>query len=150
MKRTDWLLCLARNCDWFKFKILKFKKTRLERCRHLCVCPLIDHRREPIISCISPHMHVFTANQMTRLPTDTLSIDQSNRPPGFLHFQLTETMTWLWRSLLQWLSKRQSPTIVFFGTPIVQMIIFNQSNSYTNHFLPQQRSNLLSHICRRG
>ena len=21
MKRTDWLLCLAKNCDWFKFKI---------------------------------------------------------------------------------------------------------------------------------
>ena len=26
MKRTDWLLCLAKNCDWFKFKIQKFKK----------------------------------------------------------------------------------------------------------------------------
>ena len=25
----------------------KFKKTWIERCRHLCVCPLIDHRREP-------------------------------------------------------------------------------------------------------
>ena len=48
MKRTDWLLCLAKNCDWFKFKIQKFKKTWIERCRHLCVCPLIDHRREPI------------------------------------------------------------------------------------------------------
>ena len=23
MKRTDWLLCLAKNCDWFKFKIKK-------------------------------------------------------------------------------------------------------------------------------
>ena len=23
MKRTDWLLCLAKNCDWFKFKIQK-------------------------------------------------------------------------------------------------------------------------------
>ena len=22
MKRTDWLLCLAKNYDWFKFKIL--------------------------------------------------------------------------------------------------------------------------------
>ena len=21
MKRTDWLLCLAKNCDWFKVKI---------------------------------------------------------------------------------------------------------------------------------
>ena len=23
MKRTDWLLCLAKKCDWFKFKIKK-------------------------------------------------------------------------------------------------------------------------------
>ena len=23
MKRTDWLLCLAKNCDCFKFKIQK-------------------------------------------------------------------------------------------------------------------------------
>ena len=23
MKQTDWLLCLAKNCDWFKFKIQK-------------------------------------------------------------------------------------------------------------------------------
>ena len=23
MKRTDWLLCLAKNLDWFKFKIKK-------------------------------------------------------------------------------------------------------------------------------
>ena len=23
MKRTDWLPCLAKNCDWFKFKIQK-------------------------------------------------------------------------------------------------------------------------------
>ena len=25
MKRTDWLLCLAKNCDWLKLK--KIKKT---------------------------------------------------------------------------------------------------------------------------
>ena len=25
MKLTDWLLCLAKNCDWFKFKIKKKK-----------------------------------------------------------------------------------------------------------------------------
>ena len=43
MKRTDWLLCLAKNGDWFNLK-----KNWIERCRHLCVCPLIDHRREPI------------------------------------------------------------------------------------------------------
>ena len=23
MKQTDWLLCLAKNCDWFKLKIQK-------------------------------------------------------------------------------------------------------------------------------
>ena len=48
MKQTDWLLCLAKNCDWFKFKIKKIQKFWIERCRHLCVCPLIDQRREPI------------------------------------------------------------------------------------------------------
>ena len=49
-KRTEWLLYLAKNCDLFKFKIQKIiiKKSCIERCRHLCVCPLIDHRREPI------------------------------------------------------------------------------------------------------
>ena len=26
MKRTDWLLCLAKNCDWFRFKIQKIQK----------------------------------------------------------------------------------------------------------------------------
>ena len=28
MKRTDWLLCLAKNCDWFKFKIQKKKMSK--------------------------------------------------------------------------------------------------------------------------
>ena len=27
MKWTDWLLCLAKSCDWFKFKIQKIQKT---------------------------------------------------------------------------------------------------------------------------
>ena len=26
MKRTDWLLCFAKLCDWFKFKIKKNSK----------------------------------------------------------------------------------------------------------------------------
>ena len=26
MKQTDWLLCLAKNCDWFKFKIQKIQE----------------------------------------------------------------------------------------------------------------------------
>ena len=25
MKGTDWLLCLAKNCDWFKLKIQKIQ-----------------------------------------------------------------------------------------------------------------------------
>ena len=29
MKRTDWLLCLAKNCDWFKLKKLKKKMNRV-------------------------------------------------------------------------------------------------------------------------
>ena len=37
--------------------------------------------------------HVFTANHITHLPTATLSTDQSNRSPGFLNFQLTNTTT---------------------------------------------------------
>ena len=40
---------------------------------------------------LSPHFsaHVFTANHITRLPTATLSINQSNRSPGILNFQLS-------------------------------------------------------------
>ena len=66
MKLTDSLLCLAKNNSLnlqilnFEFepitiivigsnsKFKKFKKTWIECCRHRCVCPLIDHRREPI------------------------------------------------------------------------------------------------------
>ena len=40
MKRTDWLLCLAKNCDCFKES--PNCQTWIERCRHECVCPLID------------------------------------------------------------------------------------------------------------
>ena len=40
MKRTDWLLRLARNCDWFKFKIQKFQKILNRTLWSLCVCPL--------------------------------------------------------------------------------------------------------------
>ena len=36
---------------------------------------------------------VFTANHIIHLPTATLSIDQSNRSPGFLNFQQTEAIT---------------------------------------------------------
>ena len=41
-------------------------------------------------SYLSIASHVFTANHITRLPTATLSIDQSSRQPGFLNFQLTK------------------------------------------------------------
>ena len=84
---------------------------------------------------LSPH--VFTANQITHLPTVTLSTDQSNRSPGFLNFQLTNTITWLWRWLPHRLSKRQSLTTVLLRPPITQMIFFNQGMLLlgSNHFL---------------
>ena len=48
--------------------------------------------RDPSIR-ITISAHVFTTNHITRLPTATPSIDQSNRSPGFLNFQLTKTIT---------------------------------------------------------
>ena len=60
------------------------------------------------------------------LPTATLSTDQSNRSPGFLNFQLSNTTTWLWSWLPHRLSKCQSLTTVLLRTPITQMIFFNQ------------------------
>ena len=60
---------------------------------------------------------------------DSLSTDQSNRSPGFLNFQLTNTTTWLWRRLPHRLSKRQSITTVLLRTPITQMIFFNQGKN---------------------
>ena len=73
--------------------------------------------------------HVFTANHITHLPTATLSTDQSNRSPGFLNFQLSNTATWLWRWIPHRLLKRQSLTTVLHRTPITQMIFFNQGIS---------------------
>ena len=35
MKRTDWLLCVAKNCDWFKFKIQKILNRALSSSVHL-------------------------------------------------------------------------------------------------------------------
>ena len=29
MKRTDWVLCLAKNCDWLKFKIQKMEDSTI-------------------------------------------------------------------------------------------------------------------------
>ena len=62
----------------------------------------------------------------SHLQSQVVSIDQSNRSPGFLNFQLTNTTTWLWRWLPHRLSKRQSLTTVLLRTPITQMIFFNQ------------------------
>ena len=70
--------------------------------------------------------NVFTANHITHLPTATLSIELSNRSPGFLNFRLTETITWLRTWLPHKLSKRQSQTTVVLSTPTTQMIFFNQ------------------------
>ena len=44
---------------------------------------------------------------LTRLPTSTLAIDQSNLSLGFLHFQQVKTVTWLWR----WLLHGMSPSV---------------------------------------
>ena len=51
MKRTDWLLCLAKNCDWFKFKIQKNLKNLNRALSSSVLCPVIDHRREPQSEC---------------------------------------------------------------------------------------------------
>ena len=75
-------------------------------------------------SSLSPHI----ANQRTHLPRATLSTDQSNRSPGFLNFQLTNTTTWLWRWLPHRLSKRQSLKTVVLRTPVTQMIFFNHGS----------------------
>ena len=72
------------------------------------------------------HTGLHTANHIMHLPTATLSIHQSNHSPGCLNFQLTKTITWLWRWLQHGLLKRQSQTIVLLRTPITQMIFFNQ------------------------
>ena len=69
--------------------------------------------------------HIFTANHIMHLPTAMLSTDQPNGSPGFLSFQLTTTITSLWRWLLHRLLKRQSQTTVLLKTPITQMIFFN-------------------------
>ena len=45
MKRSDWLLYLTKNCDWFKFKIQKNLYRALSSSMRLSSK---DHRREPI------------------------------------------------------------------------------------------------------
>ena len=47
---ANWLVAMLSKELWLvQIQNSKnFKKTWIERCRHLCVCPLIDHRREPI------------------------------------------------------------------------------------------------------
>ena len=42
------------------------------------------------------------------------------------NFQLTKTITWLWRWLPYRLSQRQSLTTVLLRTPITQMIFYNK------------------------
>ena len=61
----------------------------------------------------------------------------TNRSPGFLNFQLTNTTTWLWRWLLHRLLKHQSLTTVLLRTPISQMIFFTKGMLLlgSNHFL---------------
>ena len=71
----------------------------------------------------------------------------SNRSPGFLNFQLTNTTTWLWRWLPHRLSKCQSLTTVLLRTPTTQMIFFNQGMLLlsSNHFLNNFHASI-SHI----
>ena len=45
---------------------------------------------------------------------------------GEVNFQLTKTISWLWRRLPHRLSNHQSATTVLLRTPITQMIFFNQ------------------------
>ena len=44
---ANWLVAMLSKELWL-VQIQNSKQTWIERCRHLCVCPLIDHRREPI------------------------------------------------------------------------------------------------------
>ena len=47
---ANWLVAMLSEELWLvqSQNSKNSKKTWIERCRHLCVCPLIDHRQEPI------------------------------------------------------------------------------------------------------
>ena len=84
---------------------------------------------------LSPYTSSQPITIIIHLSTATLSINQSHRSPEIVNFQLTKTITWLWRWLLHFLSKCQSQTTVLIRTPITQMIFF-QSRYFTPEFKP--------------
>ena len=92
----------------------------------ITITPCLLFILQPSI-CIT-YLRTFLHSQSHHVLTKgySLSTDQSNRSPGFLNFQLTNTTTWLWRWHTHRLSKRQSLTTVLHTTPITQMIFFNQ------------------------
>ena len=150
----DWdsATCLTYSTDYYQRITLEswftnLEQTALNRCQPL-PAPykrLLNRKQLHVVYysyynpsvCITISAHFFTANHITQSPTATLSIDQSNRSPGFLNFQPTKTITWLWRWLPHRLSKRQSLTTVLLRTPITHMIFFNQGMLLlgSNHFL---------------
>ena len=38
MKRINWLLCLPKNCDWFKFKIQNSKNSKKLESSAVVIC----------------------------------------------------------------------------------------------------------------
>ena len=85
----------------------------VSRCISLILQPIYLHNLSP---------HTSPQPITSRVSNGaTLSIDQSNCSPGFLNFQQTKTITWLWRWLPHRLTKSQLPTTVLLRTPITQM-----------------------------
>ena len=79
--------------------------------------PIIYHHWVPQKMVGLPRSEIFCNSQV---------IGQSNHPRGFLNFQLTKTITWLWWYFPHRLFKHQSQTTVLLRTPITQMIFINQ------------------------
>ena len=97
--RTDYYQQITLE-SWF----INLEQTALNRCQPLPAPYRIDcstgNSNTLFIIHVTTHLfaipistYVFTAKHITRLPTATLSIDQSNRLPGVLNFQLTKTIT---------------------------------------------------------
>ena len=102
-RTIDWdsATCATYSTDYYQRITLEswftnLEQTALNRCQPL-PAPykrLLNKKQKHIVyySPCNPCIYVisarvFTANHITRLPTATLSIDQSNRSPGFLNFQ---------------------------------------------------------------
>ena len=106
-RTIDWdsATCLTYSTDYYQRITLEswftnLEQTALNRCqplpapyKRLLNSNIVYYSSYNPSICIIISAHVFTANHTTRLPTAILSIDQSNRSPGFLIFQLTKTIT---------------------------------------------------------